>query len=279
MDKSFLLGIPVVFFLMSSCSENKSNWSIAENSDGLLILENDNKVLFYQRSSKSIDGKFERSNYIHPLYGISGNELTEDFPEDHFHQRGIFWTWHQNYIGKNSVGDGWALENFIWDVKDVKTSITNNSLELNTEVFWKSPLWVDENGNQKSFAKETAKIEIFSKSENYRIVDYEIVITALEDSLSIGGSEDEKGYSGFSWRMKLPKNVKFEGKDGLIKPTKLALDAGAWINVSGSLSQNVKNEGVVVISHSSNPNWRASEKMLSSSFGKLPSSSKADLVT
>ena len=86
------------------------------------------------------------------------------------------------------------------------------------------------------------------------MIDYQIEITALEDNFSIGGSEDEKGYSGFSWRIKLPEDAKFEGKNGDVEPTNLAIDAGAWMNISGSLSQQGKKEGVVVISHASNPN-------------------------
>ncbi|MFT7033581.1 MAG: hypothetical protein ACJA2S_002089 [Cyclobacteriaceae bacterium] len=255
MNRPILQIILIIFFfsLVQSCAEKKDYWSIEENSEGILIKEKAEKVLFYQRATKSLDGKFERSNYIHPLYGLDGNVLTEDFPEDHLHHRGIFWTWHQNYVGNKSVGDAWALENFSWEVTDSKATISDNGVLLNTVVNWKSPLWLDANGKQKAFAREKARIKVFSKEENYRVIDYEIEITALEDSLSIGGSEDEKGYSGFSWRIKLPEDVKFEGENGEVEPTKLAIDAGAWMNLSGSLSQEGSKEGVIVVSHDSNP--------------------------
>ncbi len=34
-----------------------------------------------------------RSCYVHPLYGVSGEILTDDFPKDHYHHHGVFWTW------------------------------------------------------------------------------------------------------------------------------------------------------------------------------------------
>ena len=248
-----IILVIIYFSLVLACAQKKNEWSIEESSEGILIKEKADKVLFYQRVPKSLDGKFERSNYIHPLYGIDGNVLTEDFPEDHLHHRGIFWVWHQNYVGNKSVGDAWAIENFSWEVIHARATTSDNGVLLKTTVHWKSPLWLDTDGKQKAFATEKARIEAFSKEENYRVIDYTIEITALEDSLSIGGSEDEKGYSGFSWRIKLPDDVNFEGNNGKVEPTKLAIDAGSWMNLSGSLSQEGLKEGVIVVSHDSNP--------------------------
>jgi methane monooxygenase PmoA-like len=39
------------------------------------------------------DHRRSRSCYIHPVYGIGGEVLTDDFPRDHYHHHGIFWTW------------------------------------------------------------------------------------------------------------------------------------------------------------------------------------------
>ncbi|MDR1269902.1 MAG: PmoA family protein, partial [Planctomycetaceae bacterium] len=31
--------------------------------------------------------------YVHPLYGIDGEVLTDNAPKDHYHHHGVFWTW------------------------------------------------------------------------------------------------------------------------------------------------------------------------------------------
>src|SRR5688572_23793673 len=34
-----------------------------------------------------------RSTYVHPIYGLDGEVLTDDFPKDHDYHRGLFWGW------------------------------------------------------------------------------------------------------------------------------------------------------------------------------------------
>ena len=242
--------------LLHACTGQSIKWSVAENEQGILIQEGADHVLFYQRAPKSHEGKYIRANYIHPLYGMSNNVLTEDFPEDHLHHRGVFWAWHQNFIGDKRVGDAWALEDFSWEIIDVNIDRYADSCVLNTAVFWKSPLW--ENG-QESFVKEQASIKIYTGKDHYRVIDFQIELHALEDSFAIGGSENEKGYSGFSWRIPLKEGVSFEGVEGKVKPQTLAVEAGPWLNISGNLDGEGSREGVVVISHPTNPdhpqNW------------------------
>lgn len=48
---------------------------------------------FGDQLKKGLDPEQTRSCYIHPLYSLNGKVLTEDFPEDHLHHHGIFWTW------------------------------------------------------------------------------------------------------------------------------------------------------------------------------------------
>lgn len=39
------------------------------------------------------DPRRTRSCYIHPVWGLHGEIMTDDFPRDHYHHHGIFWTW------------------------------------------------------------------------------------------------------------------------------------------------------------------------------------------
>ncbi|MFY0651843.1 MAG: PmoA family protein [Cyclobacteriaceae bacterium] len=245
------LSVSLIFFC--SCTDEIS-WQVEQDDQGVLVTEGHEKVLFFQKATKSKDGQYARSNYIHPLYGIEGSVLTEDFPEDHLHHRGVFWTWHQVSIGEKRIGDAWLTEDFEWKVNEVKSIEENNFLLLKTDVDWVSPDWTNEAGMKVPFVKEKALIRIHPKKENFRCLDFEIEIKSLVDSLSIGGSEDEKGYGGFSWRMPLSDDVKFSGPDGQLKAQKLALDAGPWMNVTGTLNDTSDQEGIVVISQKDNPN-------------------------
>ncbi len=46
------------------------------------------------------ESRRSRSCYVHPVWGMHGEILSDDFPKDHYHHHGIFWTWP--YVG---VGD------------------------------------------------------------------------------------------------------------------------------------------------------------------------------
>lgn len=229
---------------------------IEKTNEGLWILENGEKVLFYQSVTKSLNGQYSRADYVHPLYGIDGFDLTEDFPSDHLHHRGVFWAWHRVIIDDKLIGDAWECKDFTWDVKDVSVSnLENKSLTLTSKVLWKSPLWIDKSGQEKAFVEENLRITVFKKAANYRIFDFEISLLAQEENMKIAGSDDEKGYSGFSVRMKMPGDLLFSSAQGTVTPKINQVEAGNWINMSGTLTNNSEKAGIVIIQHPENPHY------------------------
>ena len=228
----------------------KAQINMVVKQGGFLFMEGKDSIFFYQKSLKDKDGAYGRLNYIHPLYGTDGTRLTEDFPADHLHHRGIFWAWHQIIIDNKPVSDGWELKNFQQKVTSVEFLLKKGVGILNTTTDWKSPLW--ENGT-KAYLKETTKITIYLKTGNFRRIDFEIRLKALTDQLMLGGSDDEKGYSGFSARLKLPSDLTFTGEKGLVEPINTAVEAGSSINIGGSFLKDGKRGGVVIWSNPTNP--------------------------
>jgi hypothetical protein len=229
----------------------------AEYTDkGVLIREQDQKVLFYQQKTKSHLGNYPRANYIHPLYSLGGEELTEDFPEDHLHHRGVFWTWHQVMIGDSSIGDAWSCKDFEWIVQSVTDHPeSGGALVLKTRTLWQSPRWTGTTGRREPMLSEQATITIHPRSGNYRVVDFEIALLALVPGLKIGGSDDEKGYGGFSVRVKLPDDVKFTAASGDVEPVNEAIRAGSWMQLSGAMVSDQQKTGILIICHPDNPTY------------------------
>ncbi len=223
--------------------------------EGFLFTENGKDILFYQKEPKAMDGKYERCNYIHPLWGVDGTVLTEDFPDDHLHHRGVFWAWHQIWIDDKRIGDGWEIKDFEQEVTDVEYIAKEDGIAvLKTEVDWKSVLWKKE-GRKVPYLREKSTISIHPGTENFRIIDFEISLLALAENLSIGGSEDVKGYSGFSLRMKLPEDVQFTGNNGVIEPQNEAVQSPGYINISGSVGENNHKGGIVMVDNPQNPGY------------------------
>ena len=239
-----ILGLSTAFFAPAQSSE-----------DGAWLSLHGKKVLFYQKETKALDGRFPRADYVHPLYGPDGFVITEDFPKDHLHQRGIYWAWHQILIGDKRVGDAWVCDNFIWDVKNVRVVQENeDEVSLYARTLWKSPLWPDAAGKQKPFMEEKVIISVRQPAGGYRVVDFTISLLALEENVKIGGSDNAKGYGGFSVRMKMPDDLKFYSTEGEVTPQVTQVKAGPWMNISGSLANSGKG-GVVIMCHPGNPGY------------------------
>lgn len=258
MHTSTIMAALAIFMLLCGCRqvEPAHPIKVTKADQGLLFTEGDMQVMFYQRQVKSLNGKYARANYIHPLYGLDGEVLTEDFPADHLHHRGVFWGWHQVWVGDKQLGDSWAIKDFVWDIRDVKVVTPDSeSKALQVEVYWKSPLWTDADGNQKPFVKENTMIRLYRAEHDMRKVDFEIHLLALEDNLRLGGSEDEKGYGGFSTRIPLPDGLAFIGADGPVEPKTLQVEGGPWMDFSGPLGPGGKTSGIAILCHKSLPNY------------------------
>jgi hypothetical protein len=93
---------------------DESPFSFKELDDKSLELsEAGQPVLVYnygvitKESVPETDARRSRSCYVHPLWGLSGEVLTDDFPKDHYHHHGVFWTWPHVQIDGQEY-DLWA---------------------------------------------------------------------------------------------------------------------------------------------------------------------------
>ncbi|MHC4478790.1 MAG: DUF6807 family protein [Planctomycetota bacterium] len=227
---------------------------IIAGDEGFFVTESGRKILFYQCRTKCLDGKHCRANYVHPLYDLNGEILTEDFPPDHPHHRGIFWAWHQIYVGKKRIGDGWSLQNISWDVHDVKLlDVDSNCRGLEVNAHWKSPLWTDAAGKQKPFIRETTTVRVHRTEDDFRKIDFTISLLALEDDVRLGGAKNAKEYGGFSTRIRLPEGIVFSGPAGPVEPKGTPVTAAPWMDFSGPFGDGGSLSGLSVLCHKSNP--------------------------
>ena len=227
------------------------HFTTVKTDEGVEISENGKKVLFYQQRPKSLNGKYERADYVHPLYSLNENVLTEDFPDDHPHHRGIFWAWHQIILNDKNIADGWTCENIYWSPVNLKVKKRKETVSLQSEVIWKSVLLSNES---TPIIKENTKITVYKLTSQYRIIDFDIQLFALVNNLKIGGSDDDKGYGGFSLRLKLPKNILFISNNKVITPGETAVTTGPWLDFTGSFDKEDSPKcGVAVFCNPANP--------------------------
>ena len=251
---SMLRGYLIFLFTLSFSFIAGQGLSISEDADGIIIYEDKDTVLYYQLSTKSKDGIAPRANYIHPLYNLRGNIITEDFPADHLHHRGVFWAWHQVVVDGQPVMDTWDCSNISWRSRlvDQYQSTVDGSLNFTINSEWYT---TEPNDAYEAYPllQEHSTVTIYPTNKGLRIIDIGIYLHAEVDNLSIGGSLDEKGYGGFSARIKMPSDLHFISGDEKVQPKNNQVVAKRWMRFHGSFDPDYPPSGMVIIQHPNNP--------------------------
>lgn len=89
--------------------ESSERIEINVNDSALTVAIGHQPVLVYNTAIKleqGIQKYYQRSGFIHPAYSPAGQILTDDFPEGHRHQHGIFFAW-VNTIFQQNKADFW----------------------------------------------------------------------------------------------------------------------------------------------------------------------------
>lgn len=109
-----VLRQPVVYRLQSSQKPWSPSFQWKEiSSSSLGLWEGEMPILVYNHGPitnpavPAKDHRRTRACYVHPLYGLRGEVLTDDFPKDHYHHHGIFWAWPHILI-EGKEYDLWA---------------------------------------------------------------------------------------------------------------------------------------------------------------------------
>ena len=215
-------------------------------------VEEDSSIVFiYHKKPRTLNGEYVCNNYIHPLFNLDGDVLTEEFPPDHPFHRGIFWAWHQLYVNDIRLGDGWTNDSIAQDVVNVRNELRKESVLLKLDVQWRSLVY----GGGKPFMDEKTTITVHKLDSCIRKIDFEITLRALVRGLQVGGSADEKGYGGFCIRLRIPDSLIFTSENGPVTPQLLQVEAGPWMDFSGRFGLVPVFSGVTIIRHPDMPDY------------------------
>lgn len=204
--------------------------------DTVTLTEAGRTVLVYRTKPISPATEPGRANYISPLYAPDGAALTEDKPGDHPHQRGVWWAWMRVQADGKSVADGWYMKNLAYSVREKRfLGDAEGGGKLTVEVDW-----IVNSGQELVYvAREVTKVTVRPLRAGVRRLEFDTIITSRLDALGLGGSEDDRGFGGFSIRLVDPEHLTFASGGKTLVPNGAALDAGqsmgfAWSGGSNS---------------------------------------------
>jgi hypothetical protein len=149
--------------------------------------------------------------------------LTQERPADHLHQRGEFWSCHQVIVDGKAAADGWFMKGLTFHVREKRFKgdrADGGTLTVNAD-------WFVNSGVEVAYvARDTTKVTVFALKKGARRIDFDTVITARADTLALGGSDDAKGYGGFSMRLVQPDRLVFGSGGKVVTPAVAPVEAG-----------------------------------------------------
>ncbi len=161
-----------------------------------LVSEGDDPVLVYNHGdqlAEGIDANRTRSCYVHPLFGLDGEILTDDFPRDHLHHRGVSMMWPRMRVGDLKV-DHWHLDG----IRTLNTSLDLQPLADGAQLVADNT-WTLDSGVVA--ATERTSWHIHPAGPIGRIIDVQSIITAGDEPITLQGASLPKGYGGHMIRL------------------------------------------------------------------------------
>jgi len=250
----------LVLFAMAAA---QAQFTFEDDGNGVTLHEGDSSVFRYNYTMLAPpDGvnpeRFTRSCYIHPLWGLDGEELTQDFPSDHYHHRGVFFGWPVVRVGERQ-GNNWELHGLrmhFGEFKAKDASADRAQLVVRNE--WRF------DGEDDAIAEETATVTVYPATEVGRYVDFRIEVRNISDEeMFIAGSQSMdrplgvvKGYGGLNYRPDATRRPRaITVAEGPLERDALTVDS-PWADYSSANREDPDNwAGVAIFQHPDNPDF------------------------
>lgn len=151
-----------------------------------------------------------RCCYIHPLYSPKRVVVTDDFPKDHYHHRGVFWAWPVVEV-EGQPYDLWLMRGIRKRFHRVLAQrATSHRASLAVEVGWYL-----EKAPGRPVVREQVEVVTLPVVAGTRELQFTLRLEALEQPVRINGMQDGKGYGGFCVRFAPRSNTVIQTDTGL----------------------------------------------------------------
>jgi hypothetical protein len=192
----------------------------------LELSDNGKPVFVYNHGMMLKEGvkeQYRRSSYLHPVYAPDGTVLTDDFPKDHPHHRGICWSWPIVRF-EGQIYDVWAVQGMHQRfVRWITREVSADRAVLAVENGW----FV---GDRKAVT-ETVVLTAGPAANGRRQLDVKLSFEAVDAPVEISGREI-KGYGGFGVRF-APRTGTILRSDAGVEPKDSDMVRHRWAELEG----------------------------------------------
>ncbi|MGA4645193.1 DUF6807 family protein [Limisphaera sp. 4302-co] len=219
---------------------------VSESSLGLW--EGDRRVLVYNHGvirREGVPDRYARSTYVHPLYGVDGEVLTDDFPADHRHHRGLFWAWPHVRVG-DAHHDLWLLQGIRQQFERwIRREASEREARLEVQNGW----YVGE----EKVVDETVRFRVHPVRDGTRAVDVAFEWRVLKGPLTLQGAEG-KSYGGLTLRFAPGTNTAITIPAGRISED-LAMTNLPWADLTRLWTAEGRTSGAAIFVAPDHPDY------------------------
>lgn len=234
-----------------------ADFDITTDAKSLIVSEKGKVVLVFQKdmveAPAGVEARFRRTAYIHPLYGINGEVLTEDYPSDHYHHRGVFWGW-PNGEWKGKRVDTWGLDG----ARQVMVDCRAGEVSESSASFQGITHWILDETPDTPIVEEAFNVNVHAATEFGRALDFTITLKNISDAPFHlrGATTENKGYGGFNFRPdSARKPMHFTTANGPQLEDTFIADS-PWVDVSYATAPGATTQsGAAIFQHPDNPNY------------------------
>lgn len=247
----------------SSPPQSPARMRLIEDSDvSVRVLDDNQPVLVYNHGAivnadvPETDARRKRACYVHPLWGVNGEILTDDFPADHYHHHGIFWTWPHIDI------DGTHYD--LWISKDIEQRFVR---WLHRQEGAVGAVIGVENGwfvGDRQVMTERIWLRAFRGTGAERAIDIEMVFLPVDRPIQLKGSPG-KSYGGLTVRfdvwprrdaiVRTPEHVTRHVGSGLASSEDLTETHLPWADLATKFPGAPQRSGAAVFVPPSHPDY------------------------
>lgn len=140
-----------------------------------------------------------RSCYVHPVWGIGGEVLTDDFPKDHVHHHGLFWAWPHVKIGDQHYD--------LWTYGDIHDEFVRWICRESGPV---AATLAVENGwfvGEKKVMIERVWLRSYAISDDARVLDLEFTWIPTDQPITLRSSDNSYGGLAMRFAVKMPESM------------------------------------------------------------------------
>lgn len=260
MTRTLIIALLVLLPVSAS-----AEFTLQDEDGRVTVQENGAPVAVYNYAPVAPVGKpraaTPRACYLHPVYGLGGEVLTDDFPLDHLHHRGIFWAWPRCTVNGREM-DVWSMKG----ARQQHESFVEKSADAERAVLAVTNVWRFDDMPEQPVLREHVRMTFLPAKESSRVIQIELRLENLSGGdFVLGGQTDaDKGYGGVCVRPaggsgKFSEDesnspFRFIGKDGVIDEDRFEADT-PWCAVLLASQPDKPRAGLALAQHPENPGY------------------------